>query len=87
MAIQHETIDDHFLSARELKKRRKDEKREKREGRKAKKDEKALEAVEAMDGGSMVGMRGSMSEQELGGKRKAATGREGEMRKKKRDRV
>ena len=69
-AIEHEVMDERFLSARELKKRRKDEKREKRDERTVKKNEKVLEAVEAAGGGDMVGMKG-IAPDAVGKKRKA----------------
>ena len=50
--MAHEVVDERFMSARELKQRRKDEKKEKRDDRKTRKDEKLLEAVK------MVSARG-----------------------------
>jgi len=81
-AVRHEVIDERFLSARELKKRRKDETKDKREERKAKKGEVILDAVETVGGGVLVGLRGSGGEKVV--KRKA-DGDSGEMRKKRRD--
>ena len=69
---EHQVIDERYLSARELKKRRKDKSREKRDERTVKKNEKVLKAVEAVDGGDTVGVKGLVSE--AGGTKRKANG-------------
>lgn len=87
-AIEHEVIDERFLSARELKKRRKDEKKEKRDERQARKDERVLEAVEGVGGANVVGMKGRIAEEEeMRRKRKADGVKEGERKKKRKDKA
>ena len=82
-AIEHEVIDERFLSARDLKKRRKLLKKEKRDDRKARKDERSLIGIEAVAGRKLVESKGVIPED--GGKRKhsGAVGRG--MPKKKRE--
>ena len=75
-----EVIDERYLSARELKQKRKDEKKGKRDERKARKEEKVLEAVEAIGAGAMVGVKGK----EEVVKRKA-NGAPDQMRKKRKE--
>lgn len=75
-------IDERFLSARELKKRRKDEEKRKRDERKARKEAGQIESLEEAGAGMMVGMNGE-EEPEVGTKRKAGDAdEEGKKRKK-----
>jgi DNA-directed RNA polymerase I subunit RPA43 len=62
-------IDERFLSARELKKKRKDEEKRKRDERKSRKEAGQIEALEEAGAAMMVGMNGE--EPEVGSKRKA----------------
>ena len=74
-------IDERFLSARELKKKRKDEEKRKRDERKSRKEAGQIEALEEAGAGMMVGMNGD--EAEVGSKRKAGdVDEEGKKRKK-----
>ena len=74
-------IDERFLSARELKKRRKDEEKRKRDERKSRKEAGQIEVLEEAGAGLMVGMNGE--EPEIGSKRKAGdVDGEGKKRKK-----
>ena len=75
-------IDDRFLSARELKKKRKDEEKRKRDERKSRKEAGQIEVLEEAGAGMMVGMHGD-EEPEVGSKRKAGdVDEEGKKRKK-----
>lgn len=75
-------IDDRFLSARELKKKRKDEEKRKRDERKSRKEAGQIETLEEAGAGMMVGMHGD-DEPEVGSKRKAGDADvEGKKRKK-----
>lgn len=53
-----EVIDDRFLSARELKKKRKDEEKKKRDARKARKEGRELEDIEQAAAGDLVNVHG-----------------------------
>lgn len=85
-----DVIDERFLSARELKQRRKEEERKKRDARKARKEDKVLEEVVELGAEKMVdvsarAVAGQELEQEVaqGGKRKSGgEGQAGEKRKK-----
>lgn len=59
-------VDDRFLSARELKQRRKDEERAKREARKARKAEGQIEAVQAVGAGAEVGISDEQVRADIG---------------------
>lgn len=75
-------IDERFLSARELKKKRKDEEKRKRDERKSRKEAGQIEALEEAGAGMMVGMNGEEGP-EVGSKRKAGdVDEEGKKRKK-----
>lgn len=60
-----DVIDDRFLNARELKKKRKDEEKKKRDARKARKEANVLEVVESAAAGDLVGVQGE--DEALGG--------------------
>lgn len=80
-AIAEPQIDERFLSARELKKKRKDEEKRKRDERKSRKEAGQIEVLEEAGAEIMVGMNGD--EAEVGMKRKAGDGAgEGKKRKK-----
>lgn len=74
-------IDERFLSARELKKKRKDDEKRKRDERKSRKEAGQIEALKEAGAGIMVPMNGD--EAEVGSKRKAgAVDGDGKKRKK-----
>lgn len=77
-------IDERFLSARELKKKRKEDEKRKRDERKSRKEAGQIEVLEEAGAGIMVGMNGD--EAEVGSKRKAGeAGDEGKKRRRQRD--
>lgn len=82
-----ETIDERFLSARELKKKRKDEAKAKRDDKKAKRVERDVEEAEVVGAGDMVGMEaravepGALGDRAV--KRKGGEERDGGKKKRK----
>jgi DNA-directed RNA polymerase I subunit RPA43 len=78
--VSEPQIDERFLSARELKKKRKDEAKNKRDERKSRKEATQIETLEEAGAGMMVGMKGD--EEEVGMKRKAGDGDDSQRRKK-----
>ncbi|KAK1926056.1 hypothetical protein DB88DRAFT_480527 [Papiliotrema laurentii] len=77
-----DTIDERFLSARELKKRRKDEEKRKRDARKARKEERTIEAVEEVGAEALVHVQGVVPELESAGAKRKAEDDDGEGKKK-----
>lgn len=71
--VEEDVIDDRYLSARELKKKRKDEEKRKRDERKARKEERVLEHVQEVGAEASVTMQGVVAEdlETSTGKRKA----------------
>nr|WRH23604.1 DNA-directed RNA polymerase I subunit [Naematelia aurantialba] len=88
-AALEETIDERFLSARELKKKRKDEEKRKRDERKARKEGQTMQAVEQVAAGHMVEAKGTGQPAQEGGmkKRKADGGAERAERKQKKSKA
>lgn len=80
-----EEIDERFLSARELKKKRKDDEKKKRDARKARKEEKTIEAVESVAAEAMVDVQGITPDSaEIAGSKRKAKGDDVEGKKKRR---
>lgn len=81
---EKEEIDESFLSARELKQKRKEEAKAKRDARKEKKAENVMVAAQAVGGDMAVGLEGAEDAgAEVGKKRKGGAGEGGQAKKRK----
>jgi hypothetical protein len=81
---EKEEIDESFLSARELKQKRKEEAKAKRDARKEKKAENVMIAAQAVGGDMAVGLEGAEDAgAEVGKKRKGGAGEGGQAKKRK----
>ncbi|ORY22628.1 hypothetical protein BCR39DRAFT_460421, partial [Naematelia encephala] len=65
-AVKEVTIDERFLSSRELKKKRKDDEKRKRDERKARKEGQVLQAVEHVAAGDLIQVQGKAIDDGVG---------------------